>query len=84
MKVVSVFQTVDGKQFDNRENAQRHEAECEALEKLRALLTSSINSELVRRSNIDNVLRHILLESVEVRTILASFTKKTPKQAAAA
>ena len=84
MKVVSVFQTADGKQFNNREDARRHEAECEALEKLRKTLTSSINSELVRRGNIDNVLRHILLESVEVRSILASYAKKTPKQQPAA
>jgi hypothetical protein len=80
MKVVSVYQTADGKQFNDREVARRHEAECEALEKLRITLTSSINSELVRRGNIDNVLRHILLESADVRNILASYAKKTPKQ----
>jgi len=84
MKVVSLFQTADGKQFTNRDEARRHETECEALEKLKALLASSIGSELVRRGNIDNVLRHILLESVEVRGILASHAKKTPKQAAKA
>ncbi len=84
MKIVSVFQTADGKQFTDRTAAKKHESELEAVEKLRALLSTSINSELVRRGNIDNVLRHILLESASVRTILQSHAKKMPKEDKAA
>ncbi len=81
MKTVSMFQTADGKTFSNRDEARRHEAEYEAMEKLKKLLASSINSELVRRGNIDNVLRHIILESAEMRNILSTHAKKSPKQA---
>jgi hypothetical protein len=84
MKVISLFQTADGKQFTNRDEARQHETECETLAKLKGLLASSIGSELVRRGNIDNVLRHILLESASVRGILTSHAKKTPKQVVAA
>lgn len=80
MKIVSVFQTADGKQFTSRTDAKKYESELEALERLRALLSTSINSELVRRGNIDNVLRHILLESADVRSVLQSHAKKTPKE----
>jgi hypothetical protein len=80
MKVVSMFQTVDGKTFTSKAEAQRHENEHEALAKLRSLLNSAIQSELTRRGNIDNVLRNILLESSEVRNILATYAKKTPKE----
>jgi hypothetical protein len=84
MKVVSVFQTKDGKTFNDRSTAKKHESELESLEKLRALLSTSINSELVRRGNVDNVLRHILLESASVRSILQSHAKKMPKETQAA
>ena len=84
MKVVSVYQCVDGKQFTCRDAARRHEAECEAVAKLKELLASSIASELTRRGNVDNVLRHILLESAAARNILASYAKKSPKQVATA
>ncbi len=82
MKVVSLFQTVDGKQFANKEDAKRHETELETLDKLRKLLQPSINSELTRRGNIDNVLRNILLESAEMRNILLAYGKKMPKEKA--
>ena len=80
MKVVSVFQTVDGKQFADKKEAQKHENECEALAKLRNLLQTAISSELTRRGNIDNVLRNILMESAEVRNILLTYSKKAPKE----
>lgn len=79
MKIVSMFQTADGKQFNSRDDAKKHEVEYEAIDKLRNLLTSSISSELVRRGNVDNVLRHIILESAEVRAILQTYNKKLPK-----
>jgi len=82
MKVVSLFQTADGKQFVKREDARKHEAEMEAIDSLRRLFNASINSEMVRRGNIDNVLRHILLESANVRHILQTYNKKTPKEVA--
>jgi hypothetical protein len=80
MKVVSVFQTADGKQFTDRKDAQKHENECESLLKLRNLLQHAIDSELTRRGNIDNVLRNILMESAEVRQILQTYSKKMPKE----
>jgi hypothetical protein len=80
MKVVSVYQTVDGKQFASKDDARRHEVEHETLEKLRKLLDASINSAYCRQGNIDNVLRLILMESAEVRNILLSYSKKSPKE----
>lgn len=84
MKVVSVYQTEDGKQFHNKELARKHEIELETLGRLRGLLKTAIDSELTRRGNIDNVLRNILLESAEVRAILQSYSKKMPKEQPAA
>jgi adenine-specific DNA methylase len=84
MKVVSVYQTADGKQFANKEDARRHEVECETLDKLRNLLKTSIDSAYCQRGNIDNVLRNILLESAEVRNILLSYGKRMPKEQPAA
>ncbi len=84
MKVVSVYQTADGKQFQDKRLAQQHENECEALAKLRSLLTAAINSELTRRGNIDNVLRNMLMEHAELRNILQTYGKKMPKEAALA
>jgi hypothetical protein len=83
MKVISVFQTADGKQFTDRDDAKKHEAELEAMDALRKILSTSINSDLVRKGNIDNVLRHILLEAADVCSALQTHKKKTPKTVAA-
>jgi hypothetical protein len=77
-----MFQTCDGKTFTDKNEAQRHENEHEALAKLRSLLNSAIQSELTRRGNIDNILHSILMESAEVRNILITYNKKMPKEAA--
>lgn len=84
MKIVSKFQTEDGKTFDSKQEALRHEAEYDALAKLRCLLNAAIQSELTRRGNVDNVLRNILMDSAEIRTILTAYNKKAPKEAVAA
>jgi len=79
MKVISVFQTADGKQFASKAEAQRHEAELETLAGLRTLLQNAINSELTRRGNIDNVLRNIIMEAGAIRNLLQTHSKKMPK-----
>jgi dsDNA-binding SOS-regulon protein len=79
MKIMMVYQTADGKTFEDKEEAKRHELELDTINKLRSLLAASINSELVRRGNIDNVLRQMLLEHAEVRNILQSYNRKMPK-----
>lgn len=82
MQALTVFQTADGKQFTNRVEARKHEVELETLASLRTLLKSSIDSAMTHRGNVDNVLRHIMMEHAEVRKILTAMNKKTPKEAA--
>ena len=79
VKIISVFQTADGKQFASKTEAQTHEADLEVLAGLRTLLQNAINSELTRRGNIDNVLRNIIMESGVIRKLLQTHSKKMPK-----
>jgi hypothetical protein len=74
---------VDGKEFDSEVDARKYAVEHEALGKLRALLNAAINSELVRKGNVDNVLRNILGEASAVSEVLSSYRKKQPKEVAA-
>lgn len=82
MKIVQLFKTDDGKTFEKRDDARKHEVEQEALGKLRNLLKASINSQLVRTGNVDNVLINILTDAAAVSEILLSFRKKQPKDEA--
>ena len=84
MKIVSVFQTADGKQFSDKDEARKYETELEAMTALRSLLSASIESQMARSGNIDNVLRQLLMETSEVRRILTTYGKKMPKVAEAA
>jgi len=84
MQIISLFQTVDGKRWTTKGEAQKHEAELETLVGLRTLLHNAINSELTRRGNIDNVLHNIIMESGAIRALLTTHSKKMPKVAAQA
>lgn len=77
MKVVQVFQTEDGKNFNDRTEARRHEVTIEAFNALKALLASSMAT-----GRPEAVLKQMLIVSGEVQPILASFRKKWPKDAA--
>lgn len=77
MKIVSMFETADGKQFSSRDEARKHEVEIETMKKLSVLLESSI-----RTGRPDSVLRHMMLESLEIMAILGSHRKKMPREAA--
>lgn len=80
MKVIPFYVTEDGKQFTCKVDARKHEVELEAVGVLRNLLKSSIESSLTRSGNIDNVLRHMLMEASEIRAVLQSYVKKMPKE----
>lgn len=76
---VSKFK-VDGKEFNEEIDAKRYAVEHEALGKLRQLLNAAIHSDLVRKGNVDNILKMILAESPAVSEVLSSYRKKQPKE----
>lgn len=76
---VSKFK-VDGKEFNAEIDAKRYAVEHEALGKLRQLLNAAIHSDLVRKGNVDNILKMILAESPAVSEVLSSYRKKQPKE----
>jgi len=73
MKIVSLFRTDDGKTFENKNDARRHEIELEALKKLGELLKTSLQT-----MRPDSVLKQILMESNEITAILSTYRKKQP------
>jgi len=76
MKIVQMFKTADGKTFDDRNKARQHEVDLEANEKLWNLLKVSFNT-----GRPEAVMRHILMENAEMSAILATYRKKSPKDA---
>lgn len=74
MKIVSKYETEDGKMFDTREAARGHEVDLETLNNLQKLLHTSIQT-----GRIDSVLRHLLVESSAIAAILSTHRKKLPK-----
>jgi hypothetical protein len=84
MKTVQLFVTCDGQQFVSKEDARKHEVQVEALNHLRLILKSAIDSSMTRQGNIDNVLKNILEEHNTIRGILLSYCKKTPRTKASA
>lgn len=75
MKVVSVYQTDDGKTFETKEEARNHEVDMETLAKLRIALASSIQT-----GRVESVIKHLLVEAVAVGNILASYRKQQPRK----
>lgn len=83
LKIERVVQTkfkVNGKEFDSEIDAKKYAVEHEALGKLRELLNAAIHSDLVRKGNVDNVLKMILAEAPAVSEVLSSYRKKQPKE----
>ena len=74
MKIVQVFKTDDGRTFDNRLEARKHEVGLETLQKLANLLKDSIQT-----GRPDSILRQILMENSAMSEILASYRKRLPK-----
>ena len=72
MKLVKVYQTADGKTFDNRRDAANHETKIEIEKKLREVLRISLST-----GRPESVLKEIIEEAVAVRGILQSI--KVPK-----
>jgi hypothetical protein len=80
MKCVPFYVTADGKQFTEKSEAKKHEIDLQTLVELRSTLQASINSAMTRSGNIDNVLKHILLESAAISTVLANYKRKQPRK----
>lgn len=75
MKVVSLFQTDDGKTFETKEEARQHEIEVEAVNKLKTVLASSINT-----GRVEAVLKHLVVEYAVVRAILSNYGLRLPRK----
>ena len=74
MIVVQRFQTDDGVVFDCRTKARRHEVAQEAIEKIKTLLASSVQT-----GRPEAVIGQLVLEADSIAKILQSYRKKTPK-----
>lgn len=75
MKIVQVFKTDDGKTFESRIDARKHEVTVEALAKLNEILKVSLAT-----GRPESVLRQLLMENSEVSAVLATYRKKQPAQ----
>lgn len=75
MQTIQMFKTADGKTFDDRNVARRHEITLEALEKFQHILKESIAT-----GRPDSILRQILMEESAVSGVLQTFRKKQPKK----
>jgi dihydropteroate synthase len=74
MKTLQVYETSDGKRFEDKTAAKRHETELEALELLRSILDTSIKT-----GRPESILRHVLLEAADVMEVLRTYQRKQPK-----
>lgn len=70
---------VGGKEFEDAATARKFAVDDEALSALRLLLKASIESSLVQRGNVDNVLKNILGDAAAVSEILLTYRKRQPK-----
>lgn len=75
MKLVSVYQTDDGKNFATKDEAKTHEAECAAIKELGNILSASL-----RTGRPESIVREIILESVAVMAALTRHRKRLPRQ----
>jgi exopolysaccharide biosynthesis protein len=74
IKRVSKFQTSDGKLFDVEAEAKSHESKATAFQELSALLVVSMQT-----NRVDAVVRHIIEDDIEVRSILSRYHKRQPR-----
>lgn len=65
MKLVKVYQTEDGKTFDNRSEATRHEVAIQIEKKLMEILKVS-----VRTGRAECVIKEMIEEAAAVKTVL--------------
>ena len=71
---VTAYRTSDGKEFNSRTIAERHQLEIDSENALAAILDSA-----VRTMRVDAVLRALVVHAPEVREILTSFLRRQPK-----
>jgi hypothetical protein len=71
---ISQYQTSDGATFADRQAAEQHENEIEAIGKLSSILSSSIQT-----GRIGAVLKEILFEANQVNDILKGYIRHLPK-----
>lgn len=71
---------VGGQEFNDAASARKYAVDAEALNSLRTLLNVAINSDLVRKGNVDNVLKNILGDAAAVAEILLTYRKRQPKE----
>ena len=74
IKRVSKFQTSDDKLFDVEAEAKSHENKIVAFQELSALLLASMQT-----NRVEAVVRHIIEEDSEVRSILSRYHKRQPR-----
>ena len=74
MRLVRVYETGDGKQFDCRKEATIHELKIEAEKKLQDILTISMKT-----CRPEAVIKEMVEEAAAVREILLTMAMKMPK-----
>jgi hypothetical protein len=77
MIVKQVYETADGRTFNDRNEAKAHEVELDCLDRLGKLLDTSLKTG--RR---DSILKHMLMEAPEVAALLREYSKRLPKETA--
>lgn len=75
IKAIRVYQTSDGKNFNNQKEAKEHENVLESMEQLRYILRTSLST-----GRSESVLKQILLEQTAIREVLVRYNKRKPKQ----
>jgi len=75
MKLVRLYETQDGKQFDCKRAAHEHEVKIATIAAIRESLQISI-----RTGRVDAVIQQMVEEATTVRSILGAMATKMPKK----